>query len=358
MNRHDENEIRKLILDQYERYPLSQIQDMLKLLYQNEFGCGHMAPDKTRSLSSILEESEMLPENAPGGDVFENIGNGMCRLHLRILRQGRLAPDTLNGFFIYTAGRPAGSAEGFEKKAAELVSLCNSKALPFEGGEVLKTLDENRAAGYPAMRHSLRFREAYAPAYRVVSKIFCDFLPLFCRINELMRQKECLTVAIDGNSAAGKSSLAKLLESIYSCNIFKLDDFFLRPFQRTQGRLGEPGGNIDYERFGNEIIEPLKSGRPFTYKPYNCRTGEFSEPISATPNPLNIIEGVYSLHPRFAGVYDIKVFLCIGEAEQRHRLQERGADLYDRFIHEWIPMETRYFDYFEILDTCDLIFCV
>ena len=186
----------------------------------------------------------------------------------------------------------------------------------------------------------------------------CDFLPLFNNINKLMQNKERIIVAIDGNSAAGKSSLAALLKSVYACNIFSMDDFFLQPFQRTPERLNEPGGNVDYERFGKEIIEPLKSGGPFIYKAYNCQTGELSRPVIVSPHQLNIIEGVYSLHPHFVAVYDIKVFLSLNHVEQRRRLSSRNAELFNRFIKEWIPMENKYFKAFQIPAKCDIVFHV
>ena len=183
-----------------------------------------------------------------------------------------------------------------------------------------------------------------------------EFLPLFRRIDDLRLHKQRIIVAIDGHSTAGKSSLAALLKSVYSCNVFSMDDFFLRPVQRTQDRLREPGGNIDYERFKEEIIDALNSGEPFSYRPYNCHTMELTAPVPVNPNPLNIIEGAYSLHPYLIGAYDIKVFLSIDETEQKLRLSKRSAELYDRFINEWIPMENKYFSYFNVSDTCDMIF--
>jgi len=182
------------------------------------------------------------------------------------------------------------------------------------------------------------------------------YLPLYHRIDLLRRQRESFTVAIDGSSGAGKSSLAALLQQTYFCNVISMDDFFLRPIQKTPERLAEPGGNIDYERFASEIIQPLKTGKAFAYRPYNCKTGEFSEPVAVIPNPITVIEGVYSLHPHFAGAYDITVFLSLDGAEQRRRLLERNQLLYERFMLEWIPMENKYFDMFQIAKQCDFVF--
>jgi len=83
---------------------------------------------------------------------------------------------------------------------------------------------------------------------------------------------------------------------------------------------------------------------------------ELSEPVPVNPNSLNIVEGAYSLHPYLIGAYDIKVFMSIDETEQKRRLSERSADLYERFIHEWIPMENKYFSHFNVSDICDIVF--
>jgi uridine kinase len=171
-----------------------------------------------------------------------------------------------------------------------------------------------------------------------------------------LEQKERVVVAIDGNSAAGKSSLAASLKETYSCNVISMDSFFLRPEQRTTERLAQPGGNIDYERFAEEVIEPLGSGEPFVYHPYDCSTMELTAPVLVDPTPLLIVEGVYCLHPNFAGIYDISVFLMLEEAEQHRRLLERNPFLLERFINEWIPMENKYFEHFRIPEKCDFVF--
>jgi uridine kinase len=165
-----------------------------------------------------------------------------------------------------------------------------------------------------------------------------------------------LLVAVDGHSGAGKSTLAARLKTAFSANVIRMDDFFLRPFQRTPERLAEPGGNIDYERFLREVLEPLKLGGTFTYRPYDCQSQALSAPVAVTPNALTVIEGVYSLHPRFFDAYDITVFLDIDEAEQRARLAKRSPRLLDRFINEWIPLENKYFQEFKIREKCGFIF--
>ena len=170
------------------------------------------------------------------------------------------------------------------------------------------------------------------------------------QINMLLEEKNFVIVAIDGKCTSGKTTLASQLGEIYDCNVFHMDDFFLRPEQRTPERFAEVGGNVDYERFHEEVLLPLKSGKAFSYRPFDCSTFTLAAPVTVAPKKLNIIEGTYSHHPYFGNPYDLKIMLTVGEETQRKRILERPAFLHKRFFEEWIPMENRYFDGFAI--TC------
>ena len=174
-------------------------------------------------------------------------------------------------------------------------------------------------------------------------------------IQQLLSEKETVIVAIDGNCTSGKTTLASQLAANYDCNVFHMDDFFLRPEQRTPERFSEVGGNVDYERFNEEVLLPLKSGKPFSYRPFDCSTFQLTDPVAVMPKKLNIIEGTYSLHPYFGDIYDLKICLSISPDVQRQRILERPELLHKRFFEEWIPMEDRYFDGFRISDNADII---
>ena len=163
-------------------------------------------------------------------------------------------------------------------------------------------------------------------------------------IQQLLSEKETVLVAIDGNCTSGKTTLASQLAANYDCNVFHMDDFFLRPEQRTPERFAEIGGNVDYERFNEEVLLPLKSGKPFSYRPFDCSTFQLTDPVTVMTKKLNIIEGTYSLHSYFGAVYDLKVFLTITPELQQERILQRPAFLHKRFFEEWIPMENRYFE--------------
>ncbi len=163
-------------------------------------------------------------------------------------------------------------------------------------------------------------------------------------IKELLAERYgCRTIiAIDGTAASGKTTLAADLSGRFDCNVFHMDDYFLCPSMRTPERLAEIGGNVDYERFRAEIIEPILQNQAFSYAPYNCHTQSLMPKISVVPKQLNIIEGVYSRHPYFADVIDLAVVLDIDECTQREKIAERNPDNYQKFFDIWIPLEKRY----------------
>ena len=164
------------------------------------------------------------------------------------------------------------------------------------------------------------------------------------KIDELMTQKDVVIVAIDGKCTSGKTTLAAKLAEIYDCNVFHMDDFFLRPEQRTPERFAEVGGNVDYERFKEGVLIQLGKGKPFSYRPFDCSTFTLADPVTVIPKQLNIIEGTYSHHPYFGDSYDLKVMLTVTPELQRERILQRPAFLHQRFFEQWIPMENRYFE--------------
>ena len=175
------------------------------------------------------------------------------------------------------------------------------------------------------------------------------------KIDAALAQSNRVIVAIDGKCASGKTTLAAKLAEHYDCNLFHMDDFFLRPQQRTPERFAEAGGNIDYERFLEEVLIPLQAGEAFCYRPFDCGSFTLSAPVPVVPKRLNIIEGTYSHHPYLGNPYELKIFLTVTPQLQRERILRRPAFLHQRFFEEWIPMENHYFDHFQISRNCDLV---
>lgn len=354
--------IKSLLLKQYKLYPKMQIQDMVKLIYQNEFAGGHLITNEIDSLKRLQEEYRSLKEcppdrSIPVDTVFEDIGNGLCKFHLSALGSTGINLTTLNRFFISTANSISGSIQRFEKKLEVFKQCCKDKTLPYSLAELEAYLEVYKSHSYPQVRHSENYRVNYSPAYRIVKVEYKDFFEIFRKVDSLLKSQDTVYLAIDGNSCAGKSTLASLLSDVYDCNVFHMDHFFLRPELKTEERLKEVGGNVDYVRFKQEVITGLQSGHEFRYQIYDCAKKALTEYVSILPKKLNIIEGVYSMHPSLIDSYDLKIFLRVEEREQSIRILKRnGAFMHERFLCEWIPMENRYFKEMKIQKQCDLVF--
>ena len=175
-------------------------------------------------------------------------------------------------------------------------------------------------------------------------------------IEKVLEDRDRAIVAIDGRCAAGKTTLARQLEEYFLCNTVHMDEFFLRPEQRTEARLTQPGGNVDHERFLQDVLLPLKKGLPFTYRPFDCHTMSLQRPIALIPAALTVVEGSYSCHPALWDCYDLHIFLDIDEDLQQQRILARnGADGLVAFNERWIPMEERYFEAFDLRSRCEVV---
>lgn len=340
--------MRQILLDHSRRYPAMTPNDYIKLLYQSEFGGGHLIADPARALARLKDELATMRPETPA-PAFESIGGGLMRLHLQHLSSLGLRPETANGLFL-CACEPRGSMEGLNAKLDLL-----AETFPDMPG-LAEAIADYRAAGCPAMSHTESYRSAYNPAYRLVPEAAAMFLPLLKKLDAMLVKQPFVRVAIDGRCAAGKSTLGHLLAKVYGANLFHMDDYFL-PFPRkTPERLAEPGGNVDYERFYEEIGRHPK-GAAVTWARFDCQTQSQLPPVTTEATPLTVVEGSYSLHPLLRGAYDLKIFLDIDPVRQSERILARsGPEMHVRFINEWIPMENHYFDALEIRALCDLAF--
>ena len=164
-------------------------------------------------------------------------------------------------------------------------------------------------------------------------------------------------LAIDGRCGSGKTSLAMLIKQALCCPVIHMDDFFLPPAMRTQERLSQPGGNVHRERLMEEVLLPLKSGLPFSYRPFDCSTSHFGASVDISPSPLVVIEGSYACHPDLRDFYDMTVFMTISHELQMSRIVSRnGQEKALVFENKWIPLEERYFQYFDVQNACDMVF--
>lgn len=167
-------------------------------------------------------------------------------------------------------------------------------------------------------------------------------------------------IAIDGRCASGKTTLAAALQRELDAVLFHMDDFFLRPEQRTPERLATPGGNVDHERFLAEVLLPIRDGNTaLEYRPYDCHAAQLTDPIRAEITPIVIVEGSYSCHPALRAYYDLRLFLTVEPEEQLRRIEARGGPgVLPAFRERWIPLEERYFEACAVQEACQSTFAL
>ncbi|MBN2794252.1 MAG: hypothetical protein JXR88_02515 [Clostridia bacterium] len=348
------NSLLRILKEHQNTYPLMNFVDLIKIIYQNEFAGGHMIKNENVALQRLLEEMETIEKN--NDRLFEPLGNGLCRIQLKAAKDGILN-STLNRFFVLTANHRKGEVKSYEEKLDWFVHAIEQGAFECNIDEVLTYVQNQKDLGYPAMHHSALYNKTYQPAYRVVDDIFRIYYEIFHRIDFLKKTKDKVIIAIDGYCGSGKSTLGNLLREVYGCSLIKMDDFYLPQDQKTEERLNEPGGNVDYDRFKKEILIPLSEDKTVMYQSFDCKKQSLRSPITLERTPLVIVEGSYSMHPTLKAYYDLKIFLKVDSEIQIKRILDRnGSEVLKRFQTLWIPLENHYFEHFQLENEVDLVF--
>lgn len=347
---------KEALLHEARQRPLLQPCDIAKLAFQAVRGGGHLIDDPLLAREALLREWQLASDN---GVLYEPISNEYARVHLGAARAAGLSASTLFRLFIVSSKSAPPAQQALAEHIHEAMRLAESGALATDAAALRTFSTQDLSAGCPLMRHSEAYRAAYAPAYRIIETRFCRFLPLFIAIDQLLLQKNAPLIGIDGNAAAGKTTLAAMLAAIYPCNVVHTDHFFLPLAKRTEARFKSAGGNIDYERLWDEVLAHLPAQTPLSYRRFDCSTMAFApQQLPLLPQLPVIVEGSYSLHPYFKKAYDLRVFVTLDSAAQQARIIKRNGDaLALRFINEWIPMENHYFAECAIREGCDFVFC-
>jgi hypothetical protein len=162
-------ELKAILVTHAKRYPLMQPTDAVKLIYQNEFGGGHLIRDEQACLNYLRREYADL-EKDPTAPLYEDIGNGIVRVNLAAIKPEDL--EQLGRAFIDSAAKHKGTMDRFLNKLEVLRKLANEGVFNFDTNALNAYLSEYEAAGYPAVSHSPEYRQAYKPAYRIIRKAY------------------------------------------------------------------------------------------------------------------------------------------------------------------------------------------
>ena len=160
-------ELRAILIAHAKRYPLMQPTDAVKLIYQNEFGGGHLIRDEEACLNYLRQEYASVEKDS-SVPLYEDIGNGIVRVNLAAVKEEDL--EQLGQDFIASAAKHKGTLDSFLNKLEVLQTLTTEGGFAFDLDALNTYLSEYEAAGYPAVSHSEQYRQAYKPSYRVILK--------------------------------------------------------------------------------------------------------------------------------------------------------------------------------------------
>ena len=158
-------ELEMILKAHAKRYEKMEPTDAVKLIYQNEFGGGHLIRDVESCMNYLYREYAAVEKSSKPLRP-EAIGNGMVRVHLAGVQEEEL--EKLGQNFIRSAAIHTGSMDAFLEKLKVLRMVTEQGCFSFDISRLDAYLREYGAAGYPVVSHSEAYRKAYAPAYRVV----------------------------------------------------------------------------------------------------------------------------------------------------------------------------------------------
>lgn len=165
-------------------------------------------------------------------------------------------------------------------------------------------------------------------------------------------------VAIDGHSASGKSSLARMLQSKHPHATVVQTDGFYRPLDADyRAALGAAGGYAEYydwQRLQAQVLRPLRSAAKARYQKYDWSRNELGEWVEVEPEGLVIVEGCYSARPELRSYYDSIVLVVTSPAERMRRQLLRN-DASGAWLKRWDDAETYYLEHFHPESYADIV---
>ena len=160
-------ELERILRQHAARYPAMEPTDAVKLIFQNEFGGGHLVLDQQSCLAFLQQEYETVRQSDEGS-CAEPIGNGLYRVMLSHLDSVGYSIDPLGQEFIRSAEEHRGDRESFLEKLELLKRLTKEGAFAFSISQLDAYLADYMKKGCPAVSHSPAYRRLYHPAYRIV----------------------------------------------------------------------------------------------------------------------------------------------------------------------------------------------
>ena len=412
-----ETNFRKYLMEQADRHPSVQPQDIVKMCYQAAYGAEHLLGDLKGARRYLEEEYAATKEGDM--ELYENISDSVCRINLAAWKCTGMPLEWLYRLFVASAcirnqgdlfgeylkeagraaaegslpfgitdweryleeygNRPLSCSErmsvgqtgnvwegrvaasqglqgGGAEDAAAVPGVQNGREERIDGKTGKQNQNEKELT-YSPVHHSPWYREAEKPAYRLVDRRYPRLFPVLEKASQLSAPGQPCVIAIDGRAASGKSTMAYQLSKILDAAVIEMDDFFLPPELRTPERYAQPGGNVHYERFQEEVLPFISAPECFSYRIFDCGKMDYNGKCQVGNGRFRIVEGSYSCHPLFGRYASLTVFMDVEPGEQMRRISLRnGEAMAEMFRKKWIPLEEKYIENCAVAENADIRF--
>lgn len=169
-------------------------------------------------------------------------------------------------------------------------------------------------------------------------------IKLLVEITEFATLHGSVLIALDGDSAAGKTTFAAELSQVLPLNIIKMDDFIRvqPPMRQTEKKT--IASNIDFKLLQDFVTANYLKNNDIYYKPFDFKTHTHGAKITLKHNPNLLVEGAFALHPQNSELpFDFKIVFKINRLKQYRRIRKRnGKTALKMFKKYWIYNERRY----------------
>ena len=166
-----------ILLEEVNKYPKMEIQDLYKLLHQASMGSEHAVRNEEAVKNWMKNEIAGLKWEQSDKLIDTISADGkILRINLRPYIKERYSTNKLVEVFIKTANNFKGSYSELEESLEIALELSRTKILPFDHKEMMVFFNEMKEKKYPAVHHTKVYSEDYFPAYRVIAAEYIEEL--------------------------------------------------------------------------------------------------------------------------------------------------------------------------------------
>ena len=165
-------------------------------------------------------------------------------------------------------------------------------------------------------------------------------------------------IAVDGHSAAGKTTLAKKLAvQLPNSVLLHMDDFYRVLDEQERFAPGDQEGYelyFDWQHLKQEVLEPLAQSKSTSFKVYDWQHNTPGEEKCLAPSDFVIVEGCYSARLELEAFYAVVVLVETDFEERKKRLIERNENS-QAWIDRWEAAELFYLRTTNLADRADVV---